>query len=209
MGLTDAARIAPSGAAAGPTTPQKPGRARRRPSRRRDTPAAPPADKDGFFKLLVRERSLEFGGEGIRKFDLIRWNLLGRALSETKDNLKNMAAGTAMNAYTYMAPQPSYTLTANLPKQMYYYQNAPAIDNKIWANSFYKPTPATAPVDPTNGNVLLTSANRVNWFANSNITTTYVNYYAYGFQTGKSELFPIPQASIDANPQLRPQNPGY
>ncbi|MCW3087967.1 MAG: RagB/SusD family nutrient uptake outer membrane protein, partial [Sediminibacterium sp.] len=46
-----------------------------------------PTDKTGFFKLLVKERSLEFGGEGIRKYDLIRWNLLGTALAETKANL--------------------------------------------------------------------------------------------------------------------------
>lgn len=168
-----------------------------------------PTDKDGFFKLLVRERSLEFGGEGIRKYDLIRWNLLGTALTETKANLVKMAAGTAMSAYSYMATPPSYTLTANLPKQMYYYQNAIAEDGKIWANSFYQPTPATTPLDITNGNVLLTTTNRTNWVANTNITTTYVNYYANGFVSGRSELFPIPQASIDANNNLRPQNPGY
>lgn len=169
----------------------------------------PPADKDGFFKLLVLERSLEFGGEGIRKYDLIRWNLLARAIAETKANLVSMAAGTAMSAYSYMASPPAYTLTANLPRQMYYYQRALAANGQIWANSFYKPTPATAPIDVTNGNIPLTSSNRVNWFGNTNITTTYVNYYGYGFQTGKSELFPIPQASIDANYNLRPQNPNY
>jgi hypothetical protein len=35
--------------------------------------------KDDFFKALVRERSLELGGEGVRKFDLIRWNMLATA----------------------------------------------------------------------------------------------------------------------------------
>ena len=168
-----------------------------------------PTDKDGFFKLLVRERMLEFGGEGIRKWDLIRWNLLGTALAETKENLSKMAAGTAMVAPTYMASPPDYTLTATLPKQMYYYQNALAENNKIWANSFYSPTPATAPSDPTNGNVQLTSSNRVNWFGNGNITTTYVNYLGYGYTVGKSELYPIPQQAIDANSNLRPQNNGY
>lgn len=168
-----------------------------------------PADKTGFFKLLVKERSLEFGGEGMRKYDLIRWNLLATALAENKANLVKFAAGTAMSAYSYMASQPAYTLTANLPKQLYYYQKALATDGQIWANSFYNPTPATAPLDITNGNVLLTTTNRVNWFANTGVTTTYVNYYGYGFTTGKSELFPIPQATIDANNNIRPQNPGY
>jgi starch-binding outer membrane protein, SusD/RagB family len=176
----------------------------------------PPVDHDGFFKLLVRERYLEFGGEGIRKYDLIRWNLLGTALKETKANLVNFAAGIAMNAVSYMAPAPAYTLTANLPKFLYYYQNKPAENgsatqsgSQIWANSLYQPTPVTAPLDPTNGNVLLTTTNRVAWFANANVTTTYVNYYAFGFTDGRSQLYPIPQASMDANPKLRPQNPNY
>ena len=96
------------------------------------------------------------------------------------------------------------------------YQNKPVENgsatqsgSQIWANSLYVPTPATAPLDPTNGNVQLTTANRVAWFANTNVTTTYVNFYAYGFTDGKSQLYPIPQASIDANPSLKPQNPGY
>ena len=83
------------------------------------------------------------------------------------------------------------------------------LPSQIWANSLYVPTPATAPLDPTNGNVQLTTSNRVAWFANASVTTTYVNFYAYGFTDGKSQLYPIPQASIDANPNLKPQNPGY
>jgi len=169
-----------------------------------------PTDKDGFFKLLVRERSLEFGGEGIRKFDLIRWNLLGTALAETKANLAAMAAGTAMAAPSYMAAPPAYTMTANLPQSMYFYQNAPATDNQIWANSFYVAAPATAPTDNTVVPAApIAAANKVAWFKNANITTGYVNYIGFGFVSGKSELYPLPQASMDANYNLKPQNPGY
>ena len=179
-------------------------------------PPAPP-DHDGFFRLLVKERALEFGGEGIRKFDLIRWNLLGAALNETKANLGRMAAGTAMSNLSYMAPLPAYCLTANLPKFMWFYQNMPVENlspsisgSQIWANSLYNPTPVATPLDPTNGGgALPSSTNRVAWFANANITTTYVNWLGYGYVAGKSELYPIPQASIDANGNLRPQNPGY
>jgi starch-binding outer membrane protein, SusD/RagB family len=185
-----------------------------------------PADKTGFFKLLVKERALEFGGEGIRKYDLIRWNLLNTALAETKANLLKFSTGTAMAAPSFMAAPPSYTLTANLPKQMWFYQNGLA-DNgspakagsNIWVNSFYQPTPtyaegaprdSTQALDATGRYPLLTTANnRVNWFANANVKTTYVDYYAFGFVTGKSELYPIPQSSIDANGNLRPQNPNY
>ena len=169
-----------------------------------------PSDKTGFFKLLVRERGLEFGGEGIRKYDLIRWNLLGTALAETKANLANMAAGNAMLPPSYMAPPPAYTMTNTLPQSMYFYQNALAIDGQIWANSFYTPSPAAAPTDNT---VIpaapIAAANKVAWFKNANITTTYVSYIGYGFVSGKSELYPLPQASIDANFNLKPQNPGY
>ena len=35
-----------------------------------------PTDKAGFFNFIVQERLLEFGGEGLRKYDLLRWNLL-------------------------------------------------------------------------------------------------------------------------------------
>ena len=176
-----------------------------------------PIDKTGFFKLLVRERGLEFGGEGIRKFDLVRWNLLGTALAETKTNLTNMALGNAMVAPSYMAPPPAYTMVNSLPKTMFFYQNVVAetgssslSGSQIWANSFYVTTPTIIPNDVT---VIpaapIAIANRVSWFANTNITTTYVNYIGYGFVTGKSELYPIPQSSIDANGNLRPQNPGY
>lgn len=169
----------------------------------------PPADKDGFFKLLVKERMLEFSGEGIRKWDLVRWNLLGTALAEAKANLTRFATGVAMLPYTYQAAPPSYSLTNTLPTFMYYYQNALAENGQIWATSFYKPTPVPAPLDITNGNVLLTTTNRVAWWTNTNVTTTYVNFLGYGYTPGKSELYPVPQSAIDANPNLRPQNNGY
>lgn len=169
-----------------------------------------PTDKTGFFKLLVRERHLEFGGEGIRKYDLIRWNLLGTALTEAKAALTAFATGAALPAPSYMAPPPAYTMTANLPQFMYFYQNAQASDGQIWANSFYVSTPATAPLDVTVSPLAaIPTANRVAWFKNANVTTTYVSYLGFGFQTGKSELYPLPQAARDANPNLAPQNPNY
>lgn len=46
--------------------------------------------KDDFFNLIVDERALEFGGEGLRKFDLVRWNLYGKKIIETKKMLTDM-----------------------------------------------------------------------------------------------------------------------
>ncbi len=46
------------------------------------------ASKEKFFNAIVDERALEFAGEMLRKSDLIRWNLLGTKLAETKDKLE-------------------------------------------------------------------------------------------------------------------------
>lgn len=40
---------------------------------------------DKFFEAIVNERAWEFGGEGIRRYDLARWNLYGKTLKETYD----------------------------------------------------------------------------------------------------------------------------
>lgn len=154
-------------------------------------------DKAGFFRALVRERSLELGGEGVRKYDLIRWNLLGTALNETKANLARMAGSTAMTAYTYMAAPPAYVLNNTLPTSMYYRNNSTADDASLWANSFYNTAPATAPAGTT----------RVVWLSSA-ITTTTLARYATGYTAGKSELLPVPNAARSANANFT-QNPGY
>ena len=43
-----------------------------------------PADKESFFNAIVDENAWELAGEGFRKFDLIRWNLLGKKIEEFK-----------------------------------------------------------------------------------------------------------------------------
>ncbi len=142
---------------------------------------ATPAAYTDFFNALVKERLLEFGGEGIRKYDLIRWNLLAQKLADTKTALTALAGRQGVYA--------------NLPVNMYYKQ---ASADLVWAGSYYKPSPFTsAPSGYTS----------VAW-AGSAVTTTIGMYFAAGFVTGKSELLPIPQASIDANPMLK-QDYGY
>jgi starch-binding outer membrane protein, SusD/RagB family len=108
-----------------------------------DLPAG--LSKTAFFAAIVRERALELGGEGTRKYDLIRWNLLTTALNETKANLLKMSTSTAMVNPSYMAGFPSYSLTAALPTAMYFYTNSAADDKTLWNNSFYKYAPFTDP----------------------------------------------------------------
>ncbi len=51
--------------------------------------------KAAFFNALVNERAWEFGGEAIRKYDLVRWNLLTSKIEEQRVAFKNMLDGVA------------------------------------------------------------------------------------------------------------------
>ena len=139
--------------------------------------------KSDFFNALVKERSLELGGEGVRKYDLIRWNLLASTIAATKKTLLDMA--NRVGSY------------ANLPQSMYYITTATGDDKTIWSNSFYKVAPSATPAGTT----------KVVWMSSA-INTTALSRFATGFTTGKSELLPIPQPVLDANFNLR-QNPVY
>jgi hypothetical protein len=155
-----------------------------------------------FFKAIVRERSLELGGEGIRKYDLIRWNLLGAALAETKANMIKMSTSTVMVNPTYMAAYPSYCITTALPVRMFYYSSTASDNNNIgglFFNSLYKTAPPATPVPAGTTSVVWLSAV---------INTTAAARFATGFVTGKGELLPIPQPARDANTNLT-QNPNY
>ena len=48
--------------------------------------SAIPANKEDFFNAIVNENAWELAGEGFRKFDLIRWNLLSKKIEEFKAN---------------------------------------------------------------------------------------------------------------------------
>ncbi len=148
-----------------------------------DMAGTPPMDKQGFFDAIVNERALEFGSEGIRKYDLIRWNLIASKLTETKAALAAMAAG-----------QPPYD---NLPTTMYYIPNSDPANYIDWASSFYEPAAPSGPPGSTS----------VTWISSS-VNTGNFSLYAEGFKPNHSELLPIPQQSIDANPNLT-QDYGY
>jgi starch-binding outer membrane protein, SusD/RagB family len=176
-----------------------------------DIPAG--LSKADFFKYIVRERALELGGEGIRKYDLIRWNLLGAALAESKANMIRMATLTTTNPIqmvapmvnpTYMAGYPAHSLVTTLPNRMFVITNTTSDNNNIggiYQNSLYK-TSATAVPSGT------TAVNWLNASINAAGTNSPVGRYATGFMTGKGELLPIPQPARDANFNLT-QNPNY
>jgi hypothetical protein len=139
--------------------------------------------KSAFFNAIVKERSLELGGEGVRKYDLIRWNLLASTIAATKKTLLDMS--NRVGAY------------ANLPQSMYYFTTATGDDKSIWSNSLYTAAPSATPAGTT----------KIVWMSSA-INTTAISRFATGFITGKSELLPIPQPVLDANFNMK-QNPGY
>ncbi len=49
------------------------------------------ASKESFFNALINERAWEFGGEMIRKYELIRWGIYSQKMAETVETLKHMA----------------------------------------------------------------------------------------------------------------------
>jgi hypothetical protein len=155
----------------------------------------PPTDHDHFLLALVDERSREFGAEGVRRFDLIRWNLLWTKIQQARNTL--VAMGYAE------APYNTY------PTSMYYIKGSTADNSSLWANSFYVKQPSAAPANTT----------KVNWLgggATGSVINTFLTasggflgfaayYDSVAYHTN---LFPIPQHSLDANYNLK-QNPGY
>jgi hypothetical protein len=171
-----------------------------------DIPAG--LSKDVFFKYIVRERALELGDEGVRKYDLIRWNLLATAISETKTNTTQMGAFLTMNQPSYMAPYPSYVInTANLPTSMYFKIKGTSDSLGIGGlvmNSWYTKTPSATPAGTT----------KITWISSTSgsLSSSVLGHFATNFVTNKSELLPIPQDAITAYggfSSFMPQNPSY
>jgi len=171
-----------------------------------DAPAS--MSKEGFFQYIVRERALELGDEGIRKYDLIRWNLLSTAITQTKTNIDQMGTFKTMTQPTYMAGYPTYVLnTANLPTSMYFRTRNGSDSLGIGGlvmNSWYKKEPSATPAGTA----------KITWISatSGTMSTAVQNHYATNFVTTKSELLPIPQDAITAYGGFAsnmPQNPKY
>lgn len=155
-----------------------------------------PTDKAGFFNAIVNERYLELGGEGIRKFDLVRWNLLGTKIEETRTKIQQIRDATGPYA--------------NLPQYLYWKNNGEEIQ---WFSSFYTPSAATTPSGWT----------RLDWRQHLVVTTSSSGtltgavidglplYQAIArfYTPNKSELFPFDQATLDAYNGALKQNPNY
>lgn len=146
-------------------------------------------DKAGFFNAIVNERYLEFGSEGIRKYDLIRWNLLATKIAETRTKIQQIRDATG--PYTNV---PQYIYWRNVGEEIQFFVNSP----------FYQPTqePSTT-----------TGWTRLDW--RQHLTTNLIDGLqlhagiARFFTPNKSELFPFDQATLDSYQGRLKQNPNY
>jgi len=169
-----------------------------------------PTDKAGFFKAVVQERMLELGGEGLRKYDLIRWNMLAAKIAETKALLPFLAAGapTANNPYPYVSDYVYLLLTPFTNKEcsteestiQYYGGN-----NNVALYTYSTAAPS--------GYTRSYWRKNVGQWTNGVLTADYINDpnkgYACKFQANKSELLPFPQRVIIENRGATKQNFGY
>jgi hypothetical protein len=88
--------------------------------------------KQDFFEAVVNERAWEFGGECMRKFDLVRWNNYGKKIIETKNTIDLMGqAALGINL-----DNPEVAQYASL-SDILYYQKPPG--GLFILNDYYKP----------------------------------------------------------------------
>ncbi|GAA0542356.1 RagB/SusD family nutrient uptake outer membrane protein [Chitinophaga japonensis] len=160
-----------------------------------------PADKAGFFQAIVQERLLEFGGEGIRKYDLIRWNLLAVKLEETRQKLRRFMNGEGRYAqlplYVYAKPAD--------------YNIIPSVTEVATLDTYGGPVSQTL-FEPGAGdskspdNAYTTRAWRAS--VNEDYLSSDRKGYVYYFEENKKELLPIPTDALNTNFRLT-QNWGY
>jgi starch-binding outer membrane protein, SusD/RagB family len=162
--------------------------------------------KEAFFNAIVNERAWEFGGEFLRKYDLIRWNLYAKKVVETKAGLTRLADDAVAG-------------TGTEPDYLYYKKNTDG--SNIWLNKYSKPATAPPVVDvPVKGDnptgwlrqrwTLGISADRTTNSANGG---GYINWQFRGYQDASGVkpvryILPIHSAVITASGGVL-DNKGY
>jgi len=172
------------------------------------------SSKDAFFNAIVDERAWEFGGECLRKFDLIRWNLYGKKIVETKNTINNM--GKAARGVEVETPEVAKYL--NLADIVYYERIAGTIRFLNLPDTKNLIPPADAIVESdANGYVSGEGMYAMkNWtldlWTTSNAPASYTLYSWRGYtdETGESAvpyLLPIGSQTISTSRVLN--NNGY
>ncbi|QKJ30766.1 RagB/SusD family nutrient uptake outer membrane protein [Mucilaginibacter mali] len=180
-----------------------------------------PTDKAGFFTALVKERLLEFGGEGIRKYDLIRWNLLTKTIADTRAKMRMFAFGAPAtdpdtglpNPYNNY-PQYTYPLTAGTP-----FSNGDSNSEAASLLFYGNVGPSSAYFTPNTTSGTPAGCTQRYWRREAGLwtagvlTSTYINDGSTGwvcrFETNKKELLPYPDQVMTENRGGITQNYGY
>jgi hypothetical protein len=150
--------------------------------------------KESFFDAIVDERAWEFGGEMIRKYELIRWNLYSEKMKETVETLKAMADAAFTGTGEY----------SNLPDYMYWKRDASG--KFVILNPNRK---ILAPPDESwiQQSFLLSMHDDVRTYQEW-ITRDWANYYDGPVPGVVRYVFPIPSDAISAS-QGALRNDGY
>jgi hypothetical protein len=139
-----------------------------------------PTDYAGFFTAITDERIYEFGGEGLRKWDLIRWNLINTIFTQTRANLAK-----------FRVLQAPYT---NIPAKMYFLNNSST--GIVYSSGYYQTSAASGPAGYTS----------VNWAAA--YSAAFVTDWAGSFVPNQREILPYGPSTLSTNPSLH-QGYGY
>jgi starch-binding outer membrane protein, SusD/RagB family len=158
-----------------------------------------PADKQGFFNAIVKERLLEFGGEAMRKYDLIRWNLLSTVITETRGKLREFMNGTGRYAHL---PQYIYTIPNKLKNG--------TIPGEIEDFSIFGGALSKVFFETDQTGSTPAGYKRKNWRAavNEEYITGSRQGFALMFEANRKELFPIYSGILNQNYNLT-QDYGY
>lgn len=150
--------------------------------------------KDAFFEAIVNERAWEFGGEMIRKYELIRWNIYSEKVGETVQGLKDMADAAFSGTGLY----------SDLPDYLYWKRDGSGRFTVLNPNR-----KIVAPPDDTwiQQSFLISLYDEVNTY-DQWITRDWANY-TDGPKPGVVRyIFPIPAEAI-TNSQGTLKNDGY
>ncbi|HMU09279.1 MAG TPA: RagB/SusD family nutrient uptake outer membrane protein [Ferruginibacter sp.] len=156
-----------------------------------------PTTKAGFFDAIVNERFLEFGHEGIRRYDLLRWNLLATKITEARTKIQQIRDRVA--PYNNV---PQYIYWRNAGEEIQFYAGT---NTALTAQPFWRPTQVPSPT---------TGWTRVDWAQHLTTASSIDGKplwqgFASFFVPGKSELYPFDQAMIASYQGQLQQNPGY
>lgn len=170
-----------------------------------------PLDQKGFFDAIVKERLLEFGGESIRRYDLIRWNKLDETIKAVGEKLKLLAWGapTADNPYANISQYVYYRPTT-FTNKTYPEENASL---SLYGGSIDKVLYEMNTVNPGGTYTRINWRNDIGTWTNGVLTGNLYNVASQGwgtfFQANSRELLPYPGRVILESRGAIKQNFGY